>query len=294
MLTLTFLGVGSAFAKRNFQSNALVEAWSIGPQGQSAPDETLLIDFGGTGPLAFHQLKGAAGFAYLDRNGRIHYPAIGGVFITHLHSDHIGGLEELAVLNALDWYGKPPGTARKPRIFGSKDLLGMLWENSLKGGLGVIAGERRGLADFFDVVPLDHKAGAAQDRFCLMERYDFIPFPTDHIRLRRKYDWPSYGLLIRDRTSGQSVVYSGDTRFDPDGMLEKLAGARLVFHEVQLEDDPDPVHALLTELCTLDSAIRSRMILYHYGDSWGSEQFSRVSEEFMGFARPHYRYTLFP
>jgi len=27
----TFLGVGSAFAKRNFQSNALIEAWSAAP-----------------------------------------------------------------------------------------------------------------------------------------------------------------------------------------------------------------------------------------------------------------------
>ena len=27
MLTFTFLGVGSAFAKRNYQSNVLVEAW---------------------------------------------------------------------------------------------------------------------------------------------------------------------------------------------------------------------------------------------------------------------------
>ena len=31
MLTMTFLGVGSAFAKRNFQSNVLVEAWETGP-----------------------------------------------------------------------------------------------------------------------------------------------------------------------------------------------------------------------------------------------------------------------
>ena len=58
MLTLTFLGVGSAFAKRNFQSNALIEAWSTGPSTQPQPDDTLLIDFGGTGPLALHSLKG--------------------------------------------------------------------------------------------------------------------------------------------------------------------------------------------------------------------------------------------
>lgn len=31
MLTPTLLGVGSTFAKRNLQSNALIEAWAIGP-----------------------------------------------------------------------------------------------------------------------------------------------------------------------------------------------------------------------------------------------------------------------
>ena len=34
MLTLTFLGVGSAFSKRNDHSNALIEAWQRGPDHQ--------------------------------------------------------------------------------------------------------------------------------------------------------------------------------------------------------------------------------------------------------------------
>ena len=57
MLTMTFLGVGGAFAKRNFQSNALIEAWSEGPDRQSRPDDTMLLDFGITGPMALHQLR---------------------------------------------------------------------------------------------------------------------------------------------------------------------------------------------------------------------------------------------
>ena len=57
MLTFTFLGVGNAFAKRNYQSNILVEAWLKGSEAQDAPDDTLLIDFGTTGPLALHELK---------------------------------------------------------------------------------------------------------------------------------------------------------------------------------------------------------------------------------------------
>lgn len=67
MLILTLLGVGSSFAKRNFNSNALIEAWSTGPSAQPEPDDTLLVDFGGTGPLALHSLKITPVFAYLAR-----------------------------------------------------------------------------------------------------------------------------------------------------------------------------------------------------------------------------------
>ena len=59
MLTMTFLGVGSAFAKRNYNANILYEYWAKewdGPLPSSPPDDTLLVDFGVTGPLAIYAL----------------------------------------------------------------------------------------------------------------------------------------------------------------------------------------------------------------------------------------------
>ena len=46
VLTLTFLGVGAAFAKRNFQSNALIEAWSTNPDEQDALLLPIIIEVG--------------------------------------------------------------------------------------------------------------------------------------------------------------------------------------------------------------------------------------------------------
>ncbi len=293
MLTLTFLGVGSAFAKRNYQSNALVEVWSAGPDQQDSPDDTLLIDFGTTGPLALHRLKDEPGFSYLDDNGVIRYSAIRRIFITHQHGDHVGGLEELAGITAHHTSHSEPEENPKPQLIGVENVLTNLWAHTLEGGLGVLAGRKASLRDYFDVRSLPVVQDGGPDRFALLDRYELAPFPTDHIRLRERHDWPSFGLLMTDRDTGETVFYSGDTRFDPDGLGKRMAAANLCFHEVQLEDHADPVHATLSQLRTLPAEVRGKTYLYHYGDTWTDEAYAFVAGEFAGFARPGQRYVLF-
>ncbi len=293
VLTLTFLGVGAAFAKRNFQSNALIEAWSLGPDRQDVPDDALLIDFGGTGPLALDALKSKPGFAYLDRDGCINYPAIRRVFITHLHGDHVAGLEELAVMSAFK-FTPPGGTPRfKPEIISSMEILANLWTHSLKGGLSMLRGRCALLQDYFRIRAVRPPGRGAPDRFDMLDRYEFTVFPTDHIRVQRRFDWPSLGLLITDRQTVTTVTFSGDTRLDPQGLGGLMAAATLNFHEVQLDDHRAPVHALLSELRTLPEETRRKTILYHYDDTWDCGAYDCITKEFAGFAEPQKRYLLF-
>lgn len=291
MLTLTFLGVGSAFARRNFQSNALVEAWSRSPQEQPVPDDNLLIDFGGTGPTALHQLKSRRGFEYLDRAGRNNYLAIRRLFLTHVHSDHVGGVEELAWA-AMAQRGGPGSAIPGPELLVPDPLLPALWDHTLKGGLGAMEGRTLELSDFFAVRPLSVGRGPGQP-FRLMDRYELRPIPTDHIRIQRKYDWPSYGLLLKDAQSGETAVFSGDTRFEASIIAPLVSTSSVSFHEVQLEPGPHPVHALLDELAALPEAITRRVRLYHYGDEWDEPRFARAAQRFAGFAAPFERYPVF-
>ena len=75
-LRVVFIATGSAFAKRRRQSNILVI------QG----NDHVLIDCGTQGPLALNDL----GLDVL--RVRCYLP-------NHSHADHIGGLEEVALIN---------------------------------------------------------------------------------------------------------------------------------------------------------------------------------------------------
>ncbi len=292
MLTLTFLGVGSAFSKRNHHSNALIEIWSTSPDKQSGPDDTLLLDFGSVGPIAIDQLKNKPGFEYLNRGGIVDYNKIRNIFVSHQHADHIGGLEELAFMNVFVLSNGNTEDAFKPRIISSMNILVNLWDTSLKGGMSPLPGRYALLQDYFYILALRSTA-SGYEPFQLGGRYKFEIFPTDHIRIERKYDWPSYGVCFTDTETGESVFFSGDTRFDFESYEPMMTKAKLCFHDTQLSGDTASVHALLSELRTMPDEVKKRTLCYHYGDAWDDPEFSFVNDEFAGFAQPHERYVLF-
>lgn len=290
MLTLTFLGVGSAFAKQNDQSNALIEAWTSGPHQQSNPDETLFIDFGATATQSLDSLRRQPGFEYLGRSDGIDFGQILRVFITHLHHDHVGGLEELAIQSR---YGSGGNGARKPTLIGSETLLTALWEKTLRGGLEVLAGRCATMEDYFSLQKLRHESTRWLSPFRFLDRYEFQPFATNHLQLAVPFDWPSYGLKISDRQSGAFAVFSGDTRFDPEFIVPLMEDGRIAFHEVQLTASENPVHSLLSELRTIDPKVRGKMHLYHFEDRVSFGDRAIAEHEFAGFCKSHCRYTLF-
>lgn len=293
MLTLTFLGVGSAFSKRNYQSNALVEAWTHGPEKQSAPDEVLLIDFGATAPRALHELMQLPGFTYLADGQSINYSALSRVFITHLHSDHIGGLEELAIKTKYSRSAQSRKPAPKPELLSSEEVLNNLWEHSLKGGLGAISGREAGAADYFTMCPLRKKDDRFLQPFSILNRYEIMPFATDHVQMVRRFDWPSFGLLFRDRETGRTAVFSGDTRFDPEFIGQLMAETVISFHEVQFAAEADTVHSPISELMSLPEHVRRKSLLYHFDDDFDSPSSQKFACHFQGLASPYRRNPLF-
>lgn len=223
-LTVRMLGTGSAFSNIYNNNNALLEYHG----------RKLLIDCGNTAMRALYQMNES--IADLD-----------GVLVTHLHADHIGGLEELAFrMNILH--------KRKPKLFIADDLVTPIWEHSLRAGLEDEIHHQ--LEDYFEVIPLQKETAVE-----ILPGLKVRLIATKHIPGKI-----SYSLIFND-----ALFYSADMTFDPDLLYQCWEqGIRNFMHECQLTGI-GTVHTTLKELLTLPEEIQSCILLMHYGDE--REQF---------------------
>lgn len=132
-MKITVVGCGNAFSDINYNQSFLVEI----------EDKKVLIDCGTRVPQALRKLN-------IDINSITH------VYISHQHSDHCGGLEELAFLR-YDWLNKPVNGKDKkyaPYLICNEVLLKDLWEHTLKGGLDSMEGFDSTIETFFQPIPV--------------------------------------------------------------------------------------------------------------------------------------------
>lgn len=254
-MKLQFLGTGSAFTPidENFQSNMIIKSFS---------KKYLLVDCGSD---ARHSL-GAVGLNYRD---------IDGVYISHLHADHAGGLEWLAFTNRFD------NLPRKPKLYIHPSLIDRLWNNVLSGGLQSLDGPRPAcLADFYEVIPL-----TTESHFN-WEGIHFELVKTIHTSNGPELA-PSYGLFFS--TPNCKIFITTDTRFEPQHYNQYFKEADLIFHDCDTAANKSAVHAHFTELDTLPLIIKSKMWLYHYYTTKG---FNPVAHGFKGFVKKGQEFPL--
>ncbi|GGN96167.1 MBL fold metallo-hydrolase [Saccharibacillus kuerlensis] len=220
-MNLQMIGTGSAFAKKYFNNNALIEQDGF----------KLLIDCGITAPMALYQLD--IGMEELDA-----------VLVTHMHGDHVGGLEEYGFQMKFKH-------GRRPVLYLADTLAAPLWNNTLSGGMTQEGIEK--LEDAFDVRTLH--TGDVQEiapNLCVELVH------TQHIEGKN-----SYSLILN-----RDVFYSADMTFDRELLMTLVRdrGVRRIFHEVQLEG-PGAVHTTLDELLSLPEDIQEMTQLMHYADN---------------------------
>ncbi|MBI5017667.1 MAG: MBL fold metallo-hydrolase [Deltaproteobacteria bacterium] len=228
------LGVGDAFAKTLFQTNFLV---------RPADGEPFLLDCGQTASRAMARLA-------LD-------PRLAGrVVLSHLHADHIGGLEELGFTGRFRW-------GQRPVLWVPRSVLPFLWDHALMAGMGQRLRAPDGqffeadLDTYFEVRPV-----VPAEPFA-MGSVEVTAFPTPHTAGR-----PSVGYRLEDRATGGAVLLTCDSRFHRRNLERWGDGARAVFHDCQLVSNGSHIHTTLDELLTLEPGWQERIHLVHYADEW--------------------------
>ncbi len=246
-MKLIFLGTGSAFTLEHYQSNMLVEA----------PEGLLLIDCGGD---ARHSLAKQS-LTALD---------ITDVYISHLHADHIGGLEWLGIVSYFARTRNDPSL--KPRLHIRRTLMEDLWQ-SLHGGMGTIEGHVADLSTYFDVRPIERNGS-----------FEFAGTRFQTVQVVHYYDGyeivPAYGLLFE--RNHIRVFMTTDTQFAPNQMKEFRARADYIFQDCETAPFQSGVHTHYDELRTLDDDLKGRMWLYDYQDG---ENPNCVADGFLGWVQ---------
>lgn len=258
-LQVVFIGVGSAFAKKNKQNNFLI----------IKGDTHILVDFGAKGQDA---LLEATGLDLTD---------IEVLLPTHSHSDHIGGIEALALMNR--YVGQKFMKKSKLKMVITEEYQRILWEDSLKGGMErneeLDEKPRLYFTDYFDIIRPKWKTHQPRETFEVQVGDIHLElFRTKHIPegcSSWEDSFVSYGMLIDGH-----VFISGDTRFDQDLIDLYKNRASVMFHDVQLFE-PENVHATLDSLRVLPPEVKEKMLLMHYGDNWEEHDVS----DFAGWAK---------
>jgi ribonuclease BN (tRNA processing enzyme) len=220
------LGVGDTFSERH-HSTALLLACDGFHLAIDCPDMYRSV------------LRDAA-----ERSGRpLAIDNIDHVLITHVHGDHMNGLEGFA-------FYKHFVEGKRVRLVTSPEVRAAIWDERLKAPMRALwDGTQfltRGFDDYFEHVPLDWAAAVTVGPFRIWAR------PTIH-------HVPTSALLIE--AAGRKLGYSSDTAFDPK-LIEFLSPADLIIHETNF----GPAHTPYAALAQLPAELRARMRLVHYSD----------------------------
>jgi ribonuclease BN (tRNA processing enzyme) len=234
-MKLTFLGSGGAFTdfRHEYHSNGVLDIPGYG---------LVLIDCGSTAVQSMKEL----GIDYIDD--------LKAVLITHMHADHIGGLEQL-IYERYYLSGRWATTPIYTHLAIAGDLrrwleLTVCPFNDYKGSQNTTLGE---------IAVVAPKGADLVDTFYLGQIVTVEFSAAQHCGPNK----PCCGVSVRSSVSGVEIFWSGDTEVPNECRMDN---ADLVVHECSFGSKyPSTVHTHLEDLKNIPVYHKEKTILTHCG-----------------------------
>jgi ribonuclease BN (tRNA processing enzyme) len=222
-MEILVVGVGDAFSEKHWGTNFLVRT----------PETLLAVDC----PDSYFKALKSSGFG-------VRVDDLDGLFLTHLHGDHVNGLEM-----TLAW--RKFVTQKRLPLFTTPEVAEVLWEGRLKASLGTMYDGQNHvpmvLEDYAEVTVIPWgEPTVLLGGLTIETRPTVHHIPTAALR-----------LTYQKHTFGHSC----DTIYDP-ALIEWLSASELFFHEANF----GPAHTPMARLEELPSLIREKMRIVHYSD----------------------------
>ncbi len=220
-------GVGDAFSRKSWGTNFLCRRGEF----------VLAVDC----PDSYRRALEANGFEHEGRP--LDADAIDAMVITHLHGDHVNGLEMLLAYRRYV-------VERPLELYTTTPVANVLWERRLGVSLGRSwNGERYeslGPDDYFTLTPVPWDESVEVGPFEIEVRQTIHHIPTAALRI----------------SDGEATLgYSCDTEYD-ERLIEWLADSDRILHETSY----GPGHTPLFELANLPDETREKLRVVHVPD----------------------------
>jgi ribonuclease BN (tRNA processing enzyme) len=239
-----------------------------------------------------HKIAFDCGYTFLQSlvSNNIDPNEITDIYISHCHSDHCGGLEQMGFHRYFTNMSLPIQELHKPklRVIANADIIDSLTV-ILTPSMTKLKYKDVKLREFFDCEKVDAGGFAG----CYPPDIRIYPVFSPHMVGKGLSYMPCYGASIIGKNA-KRIFFTADCKFDPSYFQTYYESRDIIIHDCDFSDFMFGPHPPYSALKLLPDTIKSKIILTHHGLHLDTQEKQRelvCNDGFMDIAYPESEFS---